>query len=112
VTGTRYARHDLIDWFSQEELAELKVIVIGAGAVGNEVIKNLALLGVGETSIFDFDQIEQHNLTRSVLFREGDIGQAKADVAAARARELDPNITVRSHVGDFWSLLSLRDLSA
>jgi len=112
VTGGRYARHDLIDWFSQETVAGLKVIVIGAGAVGNEVIKNLALLGAGDISIFDFDRIEQHNLTRSVLFREADIGQAKADVAAGRARELDPNITVRSHVGDFWSLLGLRDLSA
>ena len=45
MTGTRYARHDLIDWFSQEEVAGLKIVVIGAGAVGNEVIKNLALLG-------------------------------------------------------------------
>lgn len=111
MTGTRYVRHDLIDWFSQKEVNELKVIVIGAGAVGNEVIKDLTLLGVGNISIFDFDHIEQHNLTRSVLFRESDIGQAKANIAAARARELDPNITIRSYVGDFWSLLGVRDLS-
>lgn len=41
----RYSRHNLIDWFSRETLARTKSIVIGAGAVGNEVIKNLALLG-------------------------------------------------------------------
>lgn len=106
----RYARHSFIDWFSQEALTEMKIVVIGAGAVGNEVIKNLALLGVGHVAVFDFDRIEQHNLTRSVLFRESDVGSWKADVAAARARELDPNIEVTAHVGDFWSNLSLRVL--
>jgi molybdopterin-synthase adenylyltransferase len=50
VTETRYHRHNLIDWFSQDALAKTKIAVIGAGAVGNEVIKNLALLGVGEVS--------------------------------------------------------------
>ncbi|SES03626.1 HesA/MoeB/ThiF family protein [Sphingobium sp. YR768] len=106
----RYARHNLIDWFSQDALAGMKIAVIGAGAVGNEVIKNLALLGAGHISVFDFDRIEPHNLTRSVLFREGDIGGWKVQVAAARAQELDPNIEVTAHVGDFWSLLPLRVL--
>lgn len=106
----RYARHDLIDWFSQEAIASTKAVVVGAGAVGNEVIKNLALLGVGEIMVFDLDRIEQHNLTRSVLFREGDIGQTKAEIAAIRAREIDPNIKVNAKVGDFWSLLSLTSL--
>jgi molybdopterin-synthase adenylyltransferase len=74
---SRYHRHNLIDWFSQEALAKMKAAVIGAGAVGNEVIKNLALLGLGEIHIFDLDLIEEHNLTRSVLFRETDIGHSK-----------------------------------
>jgi molybdopterin/thiamine biosynthesis adenylyltransferase len=89
VTDARYHRHNLIDWFSQDALAKTKVAVIGAGAVGNEVIKNLALLGVGEIYVFDLDVIEEHNLTRSVLFRDADIGQPKAAVAAKRAMELD-----------------------
>lgn len=62
MTDTRYHRHNLIDWFSQDALAKIKIAVIGAGAVGNEVIKNLALLGVGEVHIFDLDKIEEHNL--------------------------------------------------
>jgi molybdopterin/thiamine biosynthesis adenylyltransferase len=68
----------------------------------------LALLGIGAIDIFDRDIIEIHNLTRSVLFREGDVGQPKAAVAAARATELDPSVHVESRVGDFWATLSLR----
>ena len=106
----RYARHNLIDWFSQDTITRSRIVVIGAGAVGNEVIKNLALLGVGEIAVFDLDRIEQHNLTRSVLFRESDVGQWKAEVAAERARQLDPNIKVTAFVGDFWLGLGLRRL--
>ena len=74
-------------------MADLSIGVIGAGAVGNEVIKNLALLGVGEIYIFDLDKVEEHNLTRSVLFRDTDIGQSKSIVAAQRAMELDRGVS-------------------
>jgi molybdopterin/thiamine biosynthesis adenylyltransferase len=110
MTDARYSRHNLIDWFSQEAIARTKVAVIGAGAVGNEVIKNLALLGVGEIHIFDLDVIEEHNLTRSVLFRDTDIGRSKAQVAAERAAELDSNVSVVAFQGDFWHHLSLSQL--
>lgn len=110
MTEARYHRHNLIDWFSQEALARSKVAVIGAGAVGNEVIKNLALLGVGEIHIFDLDKIEEHNLTRSVLFRDSDIGQSKASVAARRAMELDGNVSATAVHGNFWDHLTLSEL--
>jgi len=110
MTDARYHRHSLIDWFSQEALVRSKVAVVGAGAVGNEVIKNLALLGVGEIHIFDLDNIEEHNLTRSVLFRDADIGQAKATVAAKRVMELDRNVLATAIPGDFWEHLSLSEL--
>lgn len=103
----RYRRHDLIDWFSQEKVAAARVAVVGAGAVGNEVIKNLVLLGVGEIDVFDFDVVELHNLTRGVLLREADTGRNKAEAVAGRARELDPHVAVRSIAGDFWDTLSL-----
>ncbi len=106
-SGSRYLRHTLIDWFSQDEVARAKVAVIGAGAVGNEVLKCLALLGAGQIDIYDFDRIEVHNLTRSVLFRETDIGKNKAACAAERLRDLDPNIEVRAFPGDFWRTLDL-----
>lgn len=102
----RYQRHSLIDWFSQNDVKASSFAVIGCGAVGNEVAKNLALLGVGRIDLFDFDNIEIHNLTRSVLFREGDIGSGKAEVAGKRIKELDPSIDVEVFTGDFWNLLS------
>ncbi len=103
----RYQRHSLIDWFSQEEVQASSFAVVGCGAVGNEVAKNLALLGVGKIDLFDFDNIEIHNLTRSVLFREEDVGANKAVVAGNRIKELDPNIEVNVFAGDFWDLLTL-----
>jgi molybdopterin/thiamine biosynthesis adenylyltransferase len=108
----RYARHALIDWFDQERIKRERIVVVGAGAVGNEVIKNLALLGIGELHVFDRDLIEVHNLTRSVLFRDSDIGKPKAVCAADRARELDASVIVAPHVGDFWSTLRLTDVQA
>jgi molybdopterin/thiamine biosynthesis adenylyltransferase len=96
----RYARHRLIDWWDQERLRRARILVVGAGAIGNEVIKNLALLGVGHLLIVDSDTVEISNLTRSVLFRAGDKGRPKAEVAAECAAEIDPEIEVRSLVGD------------
>ncbi len=96
----RYARHRLIDWWDQERLRNARVMVVGAGAIGNEVIKNLALLGIGHLVIVDSDTIELSNLTRSVLFRESDRGCPKAAVAAARAADINPDIEVRALVGD------------
>lgn len=48
------------------------IMVVGCGALGNEVLKNLALLGIGHIVVVDFDHVERHNLSRSVLFRESD----------------------------------------
>ncbi len=70
-------------------------MVVGAGALGNDVIKNLALMGVGHIYIIDFDTIEAANLSRSVLFRESDNNRSKAEVAAARAKALNPQIHVQ-----------------
>jgi adenylyltransferase/sulfurtransferase len=74
--------------------------VIGAGALGNEILKNLALLGLGQALVCDLDQIEQSNLSRSVLFREGDRGRAKSVIAAERAREIFPGFHVVPWVGN------------
>jgi molybdopterin-synthase adenylyltransferase len=92
----RHDRHRMIDWFDQDRLAGLHVAIVGAGAIGNEVCKSLVLLGVGRLTVFDRDVIELHNLTRSVLFREGDLGLGKADVVARRAAELDPGVRVEA----------------
>jgi adenylyltransferase/sulfurtransferase len=90
----------LIGWWDQDRLARARVLVIGAGALGNEIVKNLALLGVGRVFIADRDLVENSNLSRSVLFREDDRGRPKAEVAARRAAEIYPGILARSYVGN------------
>jgi molybdopterin-synthase adenylyltransferase len=86
----------MIDWFDQDRLAAQHVAVAGAGAIGNEVCKDLALLGVGRITVFDRDVVELHNLTRSVLFRDADVGLGKAEVVARRAAELDPAVHIEA----------------
>ena len=91
----RYSRLRLIAWWDQEKLAQAKVLVVGAGALGNEVLKNLALLGVGAAYVVDFDHIEESNLTRSVLFRHRDCGRPKAEAAADAIKDMNPDTRVR-----------------
>ena len=97
----------LISWWEREKVEAAKVMVVGAGALGNEVIKNLALMGVGHLFIVDFDTIEMANLSRSVLFRESDTGRRKAEMAAARVKELNPAVKVQYFHGDVTSQLGL-----
>ncbi len=92
----RYSRLRLIPWWEQERLSKATIMVVGAGAIGNELIKNLALLGIGRILIFDIDKIENTNLTRSVLYRACDIGRGKAEVAAARAMEMNPDVKAKA----------------
>jgi molybdopterin/thiamine biosynthesis adenylyltransferase len=96
--------------FSRDRIRSLCAIVAGAGALGNEVIKNLALIGVGRLLVVDRDRIEASNLTRSVLFCVPDIGDhiaagtPKAALAARRAMELNPDVDASSHVGEVGDL--------
>jgi molybdopterin-synthase adenylyltransferase len=106
-TDDRYSRHHLIPGFSQELVLSLRIAVIGAGAIGNEVIKNLLLMGVGKIDVFDFDIAERSNLTRSVFLRESDIGLNKAHALIARAKELNPGTKMRAFAGPIDRTLSL-----
>ena len=96
----RDATFKLIDWFDIERVRSAKVLVIGAGAIGNEVLKNLALLGFGHVFILDRDIIEMSNLSRSVLYRASDSGRDKAAAAAEAVRALNPNVKVSWRTGD------------
>lgn len=96
----RYHTFGYISWWQQEVVRGATVLVVGAGALGNEVLKNLALMGVGNILIADFDTIEDSNLSRSVLFREADRGRRKAEVAAERVKMLNPDVKVMAWHGD------------
>ncbi|HEV8060665.1 MAG TPA: ThiF family adenylyltransferase, partial [Gemmataceae bacterium] len=96
----RFSRFRLISWWDQARLSQARVLVIGAGALGNEIVKNLALLGIGRVFLADLDRVANSNLSRSVLFREADCGRPKVDVAAARAQELYPAMKVQPFFGN------------
>lgn len=95
----------LLSWFKKDKVKNARVLVAGAGALGNEVVKDLALFGVGHIYVVDFDQIEITNLTRSVLFREEDAynHSYKAEIVAKRAMEINPQIKVTPIVGNLFS---------
>lgn len=97
--------YTLLSWFKKEKVKDARVLVAGAGALGNEAVKNLALFGVGHIYVVDFDQIEISNLTRSILFREEDAynHSFKADIVAKRAMEINPQIKVTPIVGNLFS---------
>lgn len=95
----------LLSWFKKDKVKNARVLVAGAGALGNEVVKDLALFGVGHIYVVDFDTIEVSNLTRSVLFREEDAYSHayKAEIVAKRAMEINPQIKVVPIVGNLFS---------
>ena len=103
----RFHRFKLIGWWDQPRLARAKVLVIGAGALGNEIVKNLSLLGVGNILIADMDKIENSNLSRSVLYRAADNGTYKATAAAKAASDIYPDIKAQAFVGNIVHDLGL-----
>jgi adenylyltransferase/sulfurtransferase len=103
----RLGTFDLISWWERERVRAAKILVVGAGALGNEVVKNLALMGVGHIFLIDFDRVEAANLSRSVFFRESDTGRPKAEVVAARAKTLSPDVHLQYLYGDVTAELGL-----
>ena len=116
----RYSRLRLIPWWDQQKIANCRLLVVGAGALGNEILKNAALLGFRKVIVVDLDQIEESNLSRTILYREEHIGRGKAEVAAqayrgllrdAQVEPLQLNIVNNCGLGLFeWSDLVLAGL--
>ncbi|KAK5872579.1 hypothetical protein PBY51_013263 [Eleginops maclovinus] len=86
----------------QEKIERQKYFLVGAGAIGCELLKNFALIGLsageeGNITVTDMDFIERSNLNRQFLFRSNDIGKPKSDVAAKAAREMNPAMKITAH---------------
>ncbi|KAM4588935.1 ubiquitin-like modifier-activating enzyme 1 [Odontesthes bonariensis] len=86
----------------QERLGRQKYFLVGAGAIGCELLKNFALMGLGagtegHITVTDMDFIERSNLNRQFLFRSQDIGKPKSDVAARAVCEMNPQMKITAH---------------
>jgi molybdopterin/thiamine biosynthesis adenylyltransferase len=90
-----WARQMIVLKDGQKKLRSAKALVVGAGALGNEIVKNLAWLGFGDIILVDFDKIEFSNVSRG-LFEKDDIGKNKADVLALKLGENSPYVKIQS----------------
>lgn len=91
----RYSRQILLDQVGeagQEKLLAAKVLVIGAGGLGAPVLMYLAAAGIGTIGIADDDEIDLSNMQRQVIHRTGAVGTSKAESAAQRIREINPEV--------------------
>ena len=81
----------------QEKIANINEFLVGAGAIGCEMLKNWAMIGLatgpkGKISIADMDQIEKSNLNRQFLFRSSDVGKLKCEAAAKAVQAMNPEL--------------------
>src|SRR5215475_8684071 len=99
-TKDRYHALALSSVWELARIRSTRALVIGAGALGNEVTKNLAMMGVQLIGVLDRDIVEMANLSRSVFFRERDHGRPKTEVLRARLKGLNPDVEVMTLTGD------------
>ena len=124
-TGTRYdGQVAVFGKDFQEKISNANQFLVGAGAIGCEMLKNWAMIGLatglnGKISVADMDQIEKSNLNRQFLFRPKDVGRLKSECAAEAVQAMNPDlkskISIRpDRVGpdtehifneDFWETL-------
>jgi ubiquitin-activating enzyme E1 len=78
----------------KDKLKEQDIFIVGAGALGCELLKNLAMIGIGNITITDMDIIEKSNLNRQFLFRNTDIGKFKSECARDAVLKMKPNINI------------------
>ncbi|XP_033825185.1 ubiquitin-like modifier-activating enzyme 1 [Periophthalmus magnuspinnatus] len=85
----------------QDTLAKQRYFLVGAGAIGCELLKNFAMIGLacgeGEVIVTDMDTIEKSNLNRQFLFRPADVTKMKSDTAAAAVKQMNPSIKITGH---------------
>lgn len=84
----------------QRLITDSRILLVGAGGIGCEVLKNLVLMGFSELEVIDLDTIEVSNLNRQFLFNKDSVGKPKCHVAKESVLKFNPNVNIQSHFGD------------
>lgn len=96
----RYSRHLVLGEIGpagQRRLLDSRVLIIGVGGLGSPAALYLAASGVGKLGLVDSDRVDLSNLQRQIIHPDAAMGRLKAEVAAERARELNPDVEVVAH---------------
>ena len=80
-----------------EKLKKARVAVFGVGGVGGYVVEALARSGVGALDLIDKDTVSESNINRQIIALHSTVGRLKTEVAAERAKDINPDICVRTH---------------
>ena len=94
----RFARHIVlpeIGGAGQAALSKAKIVLVGLGGIGSPALQYLAGAGIGTLTLVDDDTVDFSNLQRQTIFREGDVGGSKAELAAVWVRAFDPLLDAR-----------------
>lgn len=106
IDSDTYDRQKRVSGWDQDKIEAVNVAIIGAGALGNEVVKNLLQLGVQQLTVVDFDTVVKANLNRCVLFTEEDAekGTLKAEAVECAAKKLNPTATATPIIANVETL--------
>ncbi|CAD5220184.1 unnamed protein product [Bursaphelenchus okinawaensis] len=89
--------------YYQREFLESRLLVVGAGGIGCELLKNLVIAGFVNIEVIDLDTIDVSNLNRQFLFRKEHVGKPKAQVAAEAVKKMRPEINIVHHHDSIFS---------
>ncbi len=91
----RYARQIMLEEWDQDKVSNATIFIAGVGALGTIAAMNLALMGVKNLILCDYDTVELSNLSRQVLFFDEDIGAFKVDAAKKNLYRWNPDLDIR-----------------
>lgn len=97
-----YDRQKRLKGWNQKNINDAHILIIGAGATGNELVKNLVLIGVGEITLIDFDFINKSNLNRCIFFTDTDAEKKeyKAEIVSRNATKVRKNVKINAIIKD------------
>ena len=91
-----------IEYHDEKILSDKKILIVGAGGLGCELLKLLVINGFKQISIIDMDKIERSNLNRQFLFDHSSIGKYKSEIAIEKIKEYrqDSTLKINSYIGN------------